>query len=266
MYDGFERDLADALERGESAIGDFIHQTARDRNVDSFDVFAEVARRRLAWDRGEASEASPTARRRRGSRQRAVGGVLRQFLSRRGRRGLVGRATRYAVGAAWRGVKWSSTKGRKQAVRATRRAWKATRRQAKRLARWSATRTRRLTTQARKAGKWAFPIVYRLWTGKQLSGKASWPLVYQLWTGKKWKPRFRRQPKREVPAPGPALATYLAGATEREATYTTPDPSIRNPNDDWVGALHDFRAENRKYVFLLQKLLQEEPTKKKEAA
>ena len=259
MYDGFERDLADALARGEGAVGDFIRDTARTRNLDSFEVFAATARQRLAWDREAAGEETTTRRRRRrrrGGRRRRAVGALRQLLSRRGRRGFAGQATRFVAGAAWRGVKWAATKGRKTAARATRRAWKATQRQARRLSRFAANQSRRWRQQT-------FPVLYRLWTGKHLPGKATWPVIYQLWTGKKWKPRPRpkkRQPL-TIPAPGPALAAYFAGMTEREAVYTTSDPAIRNPKADWPGALDDFRNETRRYYGELQKLLQEEPKK-----
>lgn len=232
MYDGFEPDLRRAVEDG--AYARFVHETARQRGGAPWEVFEASARQRLAWER-EGGERPRRRRRRRGRRRgQALGATLRRFWSPGRPRSLVGRAVKATV--------------------------RRTRSTARRLARSAAKASRRLVTGGRRLGRVAIPIVYRLWTGRQLPGRPSWPLIYQLWTGRKWKPRPRvKKPvPGRVPAPGPALAAYLGGSTEREATYMVADPAIRDPQSDWMGALEDFRNANRSYMQELQKLLQED--------
>lgn len=244
MYDGFQRDLRRAVEGGDEAVRQFIHDTAKARGVDPFEVFAETARQRIAWDREPQGAAEP-AERRRGRRTRRpsvrtvarglLGGLWRRRRARR--RGLVAQASRAALGAAGKAVRRAS----KRLARAT---WRAARRTAQRAARdarkWA----------GKAAGRWgeyAYSIGYRIVNKR-------WPTRTELRRGNPQQPQ-----RRPIPQPSPAVQALLDGYSFREATYLfgERDPTIRDPADDWPGALKDFHQAVRNYYRELTRYIEE---------
>lgn len=197
MYDGFDRDLRQALGQGEEQVAQFIRQTARDRGVDPWDVFEATARRRIAWGRGDHdAPARKPARRskrrspRRSKRQRQQGGGGGRALRRLARSGSRSLSRLIASGDS--------------ALRRT-------------AARW---------------GEYAY-------------GLGHW-IVHRRWPG----PPKARDQAPQPPRPSPAVQAFLDGYSFRESVYLfgDRDPQIRNPADDWPGALTDFHRAVRHYV------------------
>lgn len=256
MYDGFEDDLRRAAEGGEGAVAKFIHETAKARGVSSWDVFEASARARLGWSQPDPPRRSSRRRRprRRGMSARHIAsGLLRQLWpQRRRRRSLARQLAGTALGLAGRQLRRTGGRLIHASWRVARREFRRSRQQVARLAR----------RQVAEFGVFAWALGFAL-------VERRWPTRQEL---RRSAPRGAapapQQQQRPIPEPSPAVAAMLNdGYTFREATYLfgAQDPQLRDPADDWPGALSDFHQALRGYVRELRQYAEAEPAAPKPA-
>lgn len=236
MYEGFERDLRSAVDAGDEAVARLIRETAQRTGARPWDVFEASARLRHSW---RHNQVEPAPRARRGRRRPSARKLVASLFRTRGRRrrNPIAQAGRAALSVAGRQVRAAGRRLAKAGARAARRQLRCVRQQLGRSARRHVAR----------AGAFAFSLGHWL-------VKREWPTPRQL----RQSPATPQRPP--PPAPSPAVAAMLHdGYTFREATYLFPDPHIRDPHDDWPGALRDFHQAVRSYVGELRRYIEETP-------